>query len=136
MAVGTLGHVLALLVTPNEQERAQVAQLAKAVQEVTFQHVEVAFVEQGYTGEEPAKAAEEQGIRLEVVKPPEARHGFILLPRRWVGERSLAWMSKSRRLAKDHERLVDSIKGLHFVAFAIPLLHRSIPILTGIPNRL
>jgi transposase len=137
MAVDTLGHLLALLVTPaNEQERAQVAELARQVQEVTNEHVEVAFVDQGYTGEEPAQAAEEQGIRLEVVRLPEAKRGFVLLPRRWVGERSFAWMSKFRRLAKDYERLAETLKGLHFVAFACLLLHRSIPILMEIHNRL
>src|SRR5204862_2409119 len=67
MAVDTLGHLLALLVTPaNEQERAQVAKLAAAVQEATGQHVEVAFVDEGYTGEASANAAAQEGIRLEV----------------------------------------------------------------------
>jgi transposase len=137
MAVDTLGYLLALHVTPaNEQERAQVAELARQVQEVTNKHVEIAFVDQGYTGEEPAKAAEEHGIRLEVVKLPEAKHGFVLLPRRWVAERSFAWMAKFRRLAKDYERLADTLKGLHFVAFVSLLLHRAIPILMEIHNRL
>ncbi len=58
VAVDTLGHLLALLVTPaNEQERAQVEELASAVQAVTGEHVELAYVDQGYTGEEPAAAA-------------------------------------------------------------------------------
>jgi transposase len=100
MAVDTLGHLLALQATPaNEQDRAQVAELAKQVQEETDEHVEVAFVDQGYTGEDAAKAAKQQGIRLEVVKLPEAKHGFVLLPRRWVVEPSFAWMSRFRRLA-------------------------------------
>src|SRR5215218_5915218 len=81
IAVDTLGHLLALLVTPaDEQDRAQVAQLAEAVQEATGESVELAFVDQGYTGEEPAEAAEEHGIRLEVVKRPEAKRGFVLPP--------------------------------------------------------
>jgi len=137
MAVDTLGHLLAMHVTAaNEQDRAQVAELAKQVQEVTNQQVQVAFVDQGYTGEEPAQAATEQGIRLEVVKLPEAKRGFVLLPRRWVVERSFAWMAKFRRLAKDYERLADTLKGFHFVAFAFLLLHRAIPILMEIHNRL
>jgi transposase len=87
LAVDTLGHLLALLVAPaNEQERAQVAELAQQVQEVTGEHVEVAFVDQGYTGEEVAAAAQQHGIQLEVVKLPEAKRGFVLLPRRWVAE--------------------------------------------------
>src|ERR671923_571160 len=68
-AVDTLGHLLALVVTPaNAQERAQVAALAAAVQEVTGQTVELAYVDQGYTGEQPAEEAAAHGIRLEVVK--------------------------------------------------------------------
>lgn len=89
-AVDTLGHLLALAVTPaNEQDRAQVGQLAQAVQAVVEEPVEVAFVDQGYTGDQPAEAAAAQGIHLLVVKHHEAKRGFVLLPRRWVVERSL-----------------------------------------------
>ena len=130
MAVDTVGHLLALVVTPaNEQERAQVATLAKAVQEVTDQNVEVAFVDQGYTGDEPAKAAQQQGIRLEVVKLDKAKRGFVLLPRRWVVERSFAWAARFRRLARDYERLSETLAGLHFIVFAILMLIRAVPLL-------
>ena len=68
LAVDTLGQLLAVIVTPaNEQERAQVAALAAKVQEVTGDSVAVAFVDQGYTGDEAAAAAEQHGMRLEVV---------------------------------------------------------------------
>jgi transposase len=121
--VDTLGHLLALYVTPaNEQDRAQVQELAQQVQEVTEQAVEVAFVDQGYTGEEPAQAAQAAGLRLEVVKLPEAKKGFILLPRRWVVERSFAWAARFRRLARDYERLPETLAGLTFLAFAILML--------------
>ena len=123
LAVDTLGHLLALLVTPaSEQERARVAELAEAVQEATGRSVEVAFVDQGYTGEEAQEAAGAQGIRLEVVKLPEARRGFVLLPRRWVVERSFAWAARFRRLARDYERLPGTVAGLHFLVFAILML--------------
>jgi transposase len=125
LAVDTLGQLLALLVTPaSDQERAQVADLAQQVQEVTGEMVEVVFVDQGYTGEDAAQAAAEHGIRLEVVKLPEAKRGFILLPRRWVVERSFAWMARFRRLARDYERLPETVAGLHFLAFAIIMLQR------------
>ena len=131
VAVDTLGHLLALVVTPaNEQERAQVAQLATTVQEVTGDSVELAYVDQGYTGEEPAADAQAHGIRLEVVKLPQARHGFVLLPRRWVVERSFAWAARFRRLARDYERLPTTVAGLHFLAFACLLLHRLLTLLT------
>jgi transposase len=127
LAVDTLGQLLAVVVTPaNEQDRAQVAALAAQIQEATGESVEVAFVDQGYTGDQPAADAEAQGIRLEVVKLPTAKHGFVLLPRRWVVERSFAWMARFRRLARDDERLAETLAGLHFVAFAILLVHRFI----------
>ncbi len=134
LAVDTLGHLLALRVTPaNEQDRAQVGVLADAVQEATGEHVEVVFVDQGYTGEQPAAEAGTRGIRLEVVKLPEAKRGFVLLPRRWVVERSFAWASRFRRLAKDYERLPDTVAGLHFVAFACLMLHRLLTVVAQSP---
>jgi transposase len=123
MAVDTLGHLLTLQVTPaSEQDRAQVEQLATQVQQVTGQHVEVAFVDQGYTGEQAQQAAAQHGIQLIVVKLPQAKKGFVLLPRRWVVERSNAWMARFRRLARDYERLPQTLQGLHFVAFAMLML--------------
>ena len=125
IAVDTLGHLLALLVTPaNEQDRAQVGELAQAVQQATGETVEVAFVDQGYTGDLPATAAAEQGIHLQVVKLPEAKRGFVLLPRRWVVERSFAWTTRFRRLVRDYERLPSTLAGLHLVAFACLMLHQ------------
>ncbi len=125
VAVDTLGHLLALYVTPaNEQDRAQVEALAKQVQQVTGHNVQVAYVDAGYTGEGAAEAAEGEGIRLEVVKLPDAKRGFVLLPRRWVVERSFAWATRFRRLARDYERLPETLAGLHFVAFAMLLAAR------------
>jgi transposase len=123
-AVDTLGHLLALKVTPaNEQDRAQVADLSKALQEATGQNIQVAFVDQGYTGDKPAEAAAQQGIQLEVVKHHEAKHGFVLLPRRWVVERSFAWAARFRRLARDYERLAVTLAGYHWLAFATLMLN-------------
>ena len=124
VAVDTLGHLLALKITPaNEQERAQVGELAREIQQVTGDKVELAFVDQGYTGEEPAAQAAEHGMRLEVVKLEEAKRGFVLLPRRWVVERSFAWAARFRRLARDYERLSSSLAGLHWLAFACLMLN-------------
>jgi transposase len=131
MAVDTLGNLLALFVTPaNEGERAQVASLAQAVRKVSHQRVELAWVDEGYSGGEPARAAQQEGIRLEVVKLSEFKRGFVLLPRRWVAERSFGWLSRFRRLARDYERLPTTLAGLHFVAFTFLLLHRVLPLLS------
>lgn len=127
LAVDTLGQLLALTVTPaNQDERTQVAALAQQVQEVTGDHIELAYVDQGYTGDEAVEAARAQGIRLEVVKLPEAKRGFVLLPRRWVIERSFAWTTRFRRLVRDYERLPTVLAGLHLLAFACLMLHQLI----------
>lgn len=124
VAVDTLGHLLALKITAaDEQERAQVGELAQKLQEVTGEKVELAYVDQGYTGEQPAEAAQTQGIRLEVVKLQEAKKGFVLLPRRWVVERSFAWSARFRRLTRDYERLTTSLAGIHWVVFARLMLN-------------
>lgn len=133
LAVDTLGHLLALYVTPaDEQDRAQVAQLAQQVRAVTDESVEIAFVDQGYTGEQAAQDAQAHGLQLEVVKLPEAKKGFVLLPRRWVVERSFAWATRFRRLAKDYERLPETLAGLHFLAFAILMLKNFVSVMAHI----
>jgi transposase len=126
MAVDTLGHLLALHVTPADVgDREEVGRLAEAIQDVAGEHVTLAYVDQGYTGEKVAEAASIQGIALHVVKLPEAKRGFVLLPRRWVVERSFAWATRFRRLAKDYEVYASTLAGLHFVAFACLMLARA-----------
>lgn len=131
-AVDTLGHLLALHVTPaSEQDRTQVEQLVQAVQDVTGQSVTLAYVDQGYTGETAREEANAHGIELAVVKHTEAKRGFVLLPRRWVVERSFAWAARFRRLARDYERLAQTLAGFHYLAFACLMLHKIIPIIAS-----
>jgi transposase len=135
MAVDTLGHLLAVHVTPaNEQEHAHVFKLCEAVQTATGHTVELAWADQGYTGEQPRQDAMAYCIELQVVKLAEAKKGFVLLPKRWVVERSFAWTARFRRLAKDYERLPDVLRGLHFLVCAIFILPKKIPLLTATGN--
>lgn len=132
LAVDTLGHLLTLHVTAaDEQDRAQVDRLAQAVQEETRNTVKVAFVDQGYTGEAAAVQAQKHGIELLVVKHTEAKRGFVLLPRRWVVERSIGWAARFRRLARDYERLADTLASLHYVAFVCLMLGRTVSLLSS-----
>jgi hypothetical protein len=90
-----LGHLLALTVTPADlDDREQVAALAE----------------------------QQHGLRLEVVKHPMAKRGFVLLPRTWVVERSFAWAARFRRHARDYQRLDTTLKGLHLLTFASLML--------------
>lgn len=123
MAGDTLVHLPAMQVTPaNEQERIQARPLAREIQHGTGETVTLALVGQGYTGKESAEAAKEEGIALHVVKLPEAKKGFVLLPRRWVVERSVGWSNRLRRMARDYECLPETSAGLHFVTSSMPML--------------
>jgi transposase len=108
--------------------------LAHAVQDATGAHVELVYVDEGYTGDVPAQAAANQDVELHVVKLPAAKHGFVLLPRRWVVERSFAWKTRFRRLVRDDERLPETVAGLHFVAFGCLMVHRLFSVLAPPPS--
>lgn len=125
IAVDTLGNLLALAVTPaNVQERTQVGQLLEDVQAVTGDRVTKVYADGGYTGEPTANVAKAHGVDLEIIKVPDAVRGFVLLPKRWIVERSFAWKTRFRRLVRDYERLPQTVAGLHFVVFAILMLAR------------
>lgn len=126
LAVDTMGNLLVLKVTAaNEQERAQVADLAAKLQEVTGGTVELAYVDQGYTGADAAGQAEAHGMKLEVVKHTEAKKGFVLLPRRWVVERTFGWLGRFRRLTRDYERLTLTLAGWHWLASVVIMLKQA-----------
>ena len=76
----------------------------------------------------PAAAAEDGGVTLEVVKLPEAKKGFVLLPRHCVVERIFAWSARFR-LAKDYERLPETLAGMHYAVFTILMLTKAAEIL-------
>jgi transposase len=121
--------VVALHVTPADaDDRGEVGRLTQAVQAETDNSVELGFVDQGYTGHKAA--AQAHGIALEVVRLPEAKRGFVLLPRRWVVERSFAWATRCRRLVKDYERYASTLAGFHLVAFVCPMLRQTAQLVT------
>ena len=112
-------------------------QLCQDVQDVTGATVKAAYASENakhfardgsYTGLNAAQAAKENGIELEIVKVPDAVRGFVLLPKRWIVERSLAWKTRFRRLIRDYERLPATVAGLHFAVFACLMLARLVAI--------
>jgi len=129
-AVDMLSHLLAFHVTAaDEQDREQVEELSQAVQAATGHSVEVAFVDQDYTGQSAAAQAAKHDIDLLVLKHTQAKKGFVLLPRCWVVERSFGWIARFRRLARDCERLGRTVAGLHYVAFACLMLAKTVSLL-------
>jgi len=132
MAVDTLGYLIALTATPaNEQERAQVDALCQQVQQATGDTVNLAWADQGYTGKKAKSDAAQNGTKLQVVKLPEAKKGFVLLPWCWVVERSFAWLARFRRLSRDFERMPQVLAGLHFVVFAMLMLPKAATLLAA-----
>lgn len=96
----------------------------ETVQHATGGTVKLAWADQGCTGEKARETAKDSDIDLQIVKLPEAKKGFVLLPRRWGVERSFGWLVRFRRLARDYERIADvtALSGLHFLVFAVLML--------------
>ena len=90
--------------------------------------MQLAWADQGYTGETASKAAQSNGIDLQIVKLPEAKKGFVLLPQRWVVERSFGWLARFRRLSRDFERLPHVLAALHFLVFVTLMLPKAAPL--------
>ena len=96
------------------------------MQVATGESVDLAYVDQGYTGERAAAAAREHGIELEVVKLPEAKRGFVLLPRRWVVERTHGWMNGYGKLRRCTERCRQVVDFYLFLAAAVVVIRQLI----------
>jgi transposase len=84
-------------------------------------------VDQGYTGEQAEDDADDHGIMLHVVRLAQAKRGFVLLPQHWVVERTFAWMTRFRRLAKDYERLPKTLAGLTSRCLHASCSHGTLP---------
>ena len=108
------------------------------VQVAAGQNVTLAYADQGYSGRATAQAAGQHGIDLQVVRLGHAKRGFVLLPRRWVVERSLSWSARAKRLARDYERLAVSLQQLNYLAFVGLVLAKAagLNLLPGSQHRL
>ncbi len=118
MAVDTLGLMLAVAVTPaSVQDRDQIAPLLREVRRL-FPFLERAIADSGYRGATTAAAVKKSArLPLEIVKRSDTAMGFVVLPKRWIVERTFGWLGRCRRLAKDFENLARS--HLAFVQLAM-----------------
>lgn len=90
-----------------------------------FPFIEVIFADAGYQGERVRKAARKSGSwRVEIVKRPTGATGFVLVAKRWIVERTLAWISRNRRLARDFENLARTAVALVRLAMIKIMLRR------------
>src|SRR5262249_27460340 len=128
--VDSLGLLLAVLVTPADVHDSRAAcDLFHLRLWDDLPRLEVVYADgqytAGYLGEEVFDLAP---FRLAVVSRPPGSEGFVRLPQRWVVERTIAWLSRSRRLSKDYERLPESSEAMVRVSMIHLMLRRLAPV--------
>ncbi|CAM5472493.1 Transposase OS=Streptomyces griseomycini OX=66895 GN=FHS37_007770 PE=4 SV=1 [Streptomyces griseomycini] len=104
----TLGLLLAVLVTPASTTDRDAARLLLPEARDRFGRLARIWADGGYTGHLVDWSATQLGVGLDIVRRSDDMHGFQVLPRRWVVERSFAWCLRSRRLVRDYERRTDT----------------------------
>jgi transposase len=121
----TEGHLLAAVVHGADIQDRDGAPLLLSSLFGLFPWLEKIFADAGYAGKKAAKAIAAFGSWvLEIVKRPADAQGFLILPRRWVVERTFAWLCRNRRLAKDFETLTNSAKAYLYAASIMLLTRR------------
>jgi len=120
----TLGLPLVLVVHAADiQDRDGLAEVCRRVRR-RFPWLTLVYADGGYQGDQAACAAAQERLRLEIVKRPRDAAGFHLLPRRWVIERTFAWLGRNRRLAKDVEKLIETSTAMAAIAIVQLLVRR------------
>jgi transposase len=123
VAVDIYGNLIALLVTPaNQSDRDMAYDLAVQVQQATGESVQICFADGAYSGQVTADSLAACGIELVVIKRTDGQVGFKVLPKRWIVERTLGWLSRFKRFARDYERLPEALAHLQLVAFVMLLM--------------
>lgn len=126
IAVDTLGlPITCQITTADVQDRDALAPLLKEVH-AKSPFVTVSFVDSGYQGDEAQRAAfEASRISITLVKRTDKQiKGFVVLPKRWVVERTFGWINRARRLAKDFEATLESALAWLQIALAFLIMRR------------
>lgn len=109
----------------NIQDRDGAAQVLTKQVRRRFPFIEVVFADAGYQGPRVCDAVRKSGRwRIEIVKRPKHADGFVVVAKRWIVERTLAWISRNRRLARDFENLARTATALVRLAMIKVMLRR------------
>ena len=125
--VDTEGHLLVAGVGPADEDDREGARWLLAARDRRWPDLRLVWADQHYTGDLEEEAQEEYGICLEIVRKAAGQRGFVVLPRRWVVERSIAWLGRCRRLSKDYERDPAASESWCYLASIQLLLNRLCP---------
>jgi putative transposase len=131
LAVDTLGLLLAVVVTSAAVDDATAAPaVLSQLHRKDYPRLKVVWADRKYhnhaLNDWKAKQKELRW-KLEIVSRPPGAEGFVLLPKRWVAERTFAWLGRARRLSKDYERRTDSSEAMIRIRGIQLLLNRTIP---------
>jgi putative transposase len=128
IVVDTLGLLLVVMVhAANIQDRDGAKLLMDRLAMSYFPRLQLIWADSGYAAQLVAWVQRVWGWVLEIIKRPTGSQGFILLPRRWVVERTFAWLGRYRRLSKDYEQLTDSSEAMIYIPMIQLMLHRLAP---------
>jgi len=125
--VDTLGLILKVIVTAgNVQDRDGAKSLLEEIwaEKNVIQRLKLIWADAGYRGELLTWVEDTLGLKLEIVEKPKDRSGFYLLPKRWIVERTFAWLVRQRRLARDYERLPETSESFIYAAMVRLMLRR------------
>ena len=126
LLVDSIGLMVAAIVHRADIQDRDGAPLLLATMRSAFPWLQHVFADAGYAGEKLRQALAKLGQwTLDIVRRSEAAVGFEPLPRRWVVERTIAWLNRNRRLAKDFEATIESAQAWLFIA-SVKLLSRRI----------
>jgi transposase len=122
--VDTQGYLLRVLAQPaDEQDRDGARPLLKSLHHC-FPRLEKLWADGGYAGGLVDWARETLGLSVDIVKKLADQQGFVVLPRRWVVERTIAWLNRNRRLSKDYEHHEMCSESIVYLASIRLLLRR------------
>ena len=127
MVVDTIGLVLAVVVHSAAIQDRDGAKLVIAKLSGLFPRLRLIWADGGYAGKLIEWVAEVGQWVLEIVKRNDDVKGFVVLPRRWVVERTFGWLGRYRRLSKDYEQLPESSENMIYIAMTNLMLHRLSP---------
>jgi putative transposase len=119
--------VLKVIVTAgNVQDRDGAKSLLEEIcaEKNVIQRLKLIWADGSYRGELIAWVEETLGLKLEIVEKPKDQSGFQLLPKRWIVERTFAWLVRQRRLARDYERLPETSQSFIYAAMVRLILRR------------
>src|SRR5512139_2872790 len=123
--VDTLGLILKVVVTAgNVQDRDGAKSLLNEISEDVVKRLELIWADGSYRGALIAWTEDCFGWKLEIVEKPKDQPGFQILPKRWIVERTFAWLVRQRRLARDYERLPETSEAFIYAAMTRLMIRR------------